>query len=305
MAVLGGNARLGIPKINPSPRPPGIKTALANHIAAKPRQPRIGVGNNVAAPKGLQQGLAGNTVVTPAPAAPAPTAPATVPATQTTPTDPFQSVVNPTGHFQVPTWTPQKPGEADPRDSTYWEHVTKLQGVDNPKYAEIEQAKTASDANYAQATQEAIHNHVLQERALGLSSISGGLESSGWLDRNQANQTTAYTNERSNASLTKSQEDQAFTTAIGALEEGWGIETAAELAAAGGRYTEHQGKEAGEGAPEGSAAPPGAATPPASNNKNNNNKNNKGNGSGGTSAPKADAPKNHFKIALGKARKAK
>ena len=187
------------------------------------------------------------------------------PPAPTQPTDPFKEAsasgttdTTPAkpGEFRIPAYTPA-PGQPDPRDATYWANVSKIKFNDEQAYAKSLQDQQESDTAYNDALQTAIRNRALQARQLGEQAIKGNLGASGWLDRNEAEQTSAYTQARSTAALTKEQEDQARAAARSALEQGFGIDVAAELAEAGHRYGENAGKEAETAEPE---APPSTGT---------------------------------------------
>jgi hypothetical protein len=259
--------RLGIPKVNQNPKPPTMKAALGNRIVAPQRGAKakaFGTAIRAAAPKStatgpsaaLQQAAAGIastnfsgvTGSTSAAAAETPAAPAPVN----------------TNPFAIPTYTPTN-GQPDPRDAEYWANLSKLAFNDQTEYSKDLQEQTVADSSYSSALQQAIQGRKVQERNLGENAISHNLSSSGYLDRTEGEQTRDYTQERANAALTKSQEDQARETARKALVEGFNIEAAAELAAAAGRYAEGQGKEAETGSPE--YTPASWATKPAANPK--------------------------------------
>ena len=212
------------------------------------------------------------------------------------------------GEFRIPSYTPA-PGQPDPRDATYWANVSKLQFNAQQEYGKSLQDQQESDTAYNDALQTAIRNRALQARQLGEQAIKGNLGASGWLDRNEAEQTTAYTQARSTAALSKEQEDQARLAARSALEQGFGIDVAAELAEAGSRYGENANKEAETAEPE-------APTPTAGSGKEKNMPKHPHQAVG-----KAEAVTSHsgpalgparvvkepsyFKAGLGKARKAK
>lgn len=256
MAIgLGRNRRLGIPKVNQNPRPPNERRAAVakRTIAAKPVRAAIGPARTAAKP----------------PTAPpattqlsAPPTPANQPVTAT-PTPQTQASASP---FQVPSYDAK--GGADPRDAAYWANLNKLLFTANQEYGQSLQEQTMADSAYQYAEQEALRNRAVQQRSLGENAIRGNLSASGWLNRNQTEQTTEYTSQRAQASLTRSQEDQARLAARQALAQGFSIDAAAELAAAGGRAAERAEREAleaaGEAGPESFSAPgSGKSTPVA------------------------------------------
>lgn len=300
-----GRARLAIPRVNQNPQPRIGRTqpVLRQQSGVAPAKPVARIGVSPAKP--LTTAQPSNTVQ-PATAAP-----------PTQPVDPFQTAAQaPTAygsHFQIPAYTPQA-GQPDPRDATYWTNVSKLRFEDEQKYGENLREQSMADSAYSDALQTAIRNRALQERTLGEEAIKGNLGASGWLDRNEGLQRAAYTQERSQASLTKSQEDQARLAAREALEQGFGIDAAGELAAAAGRYAAGSAgaskEEEPEAAPSTSSAKSGKSGGKSggkgrSGGGGNNQKGTGGSarGNGGTTAP---PPKpNPTKAALGKARKAR
>jgi hypothetical protein len=212
------NSRLGVPHLNRNQ--PHLKAGLANRIAA-PKPPR---------PVGAAQPLHTPQAQTP-----------TVPQTQSTPTDPLKAAAAPsappapapaaTDPFAI---SPSS-GPDDPRDATYWQNVTKLQFNDRNEYAKDLADQTTADSSYSAALQQAIQARATQERSLGESAIRGNLGSSGWLNRTQGEQVRDYTQERANASLSKSQEDAARLAARTALVQGFSLEEAQERAEAASR----------------------------------------------------------------------
>lgn len=289
-------ARLSIPKVNQNP---GVGAAHAFKMGLGPAMPTKFYGQ-------AQGNGMGPAMTTAQPSNTAATA-----STTSAPTDPFKVAAEPPvkpGEFRIPQWTPQKPGEADPRDATYWTNVAKLKFNDEQKYGENLREQSMADSSYNDALQTAIRNRATQQRELGENAIRGNLGASGWLDRNEALQTTAYTQDRAHASLSKEQEDQARQAARNALQEGWGIDTAAELAEAGGRYAAHS-KDAADKEEPGPAEAGGG----------------QGSGAAGSTKQRAGVGKAHaltqskgpgvgrsqvvnqpyYKAALGKARKAR
>jgi hypothetical protein len=240
------NSRLGVPHLNRNQ--PHLKAGLANRIAAPKPPPAVGAAKPLTTPQ-------------------APTA--TVPATQSTPTDPLKTVGDtkpnhikappapaPTDPFAI---TPSS-GPDDPRDATYWQNVTKLQFNDRNEYAKDLADQTTADTSYASALQQAIQARATQERTLGESAIKGNLGSSGWLNRTQGEQVRDYTQERANAALTKSQEDAARLAARTALVQGFSLEEAQERAEAAARRGAGAIAEAESGEPA-VASSPAAAVP--------------------------------------------
>ncbi len=214
--------------------------------------PRVGKARNVTGRAGLAQAVA----TSPHTKATTPAQPsnASAPTTQSQPVDPFQTAAQPSGErFSIPSYTPQ-PGQADPRDATYWSQLAKLKFEDEQEYSKVEQEQARANSNYAYATEQAIRNRLGQQRGLGEQAMRGNLGASGWLNRTEGEETTQYTAERAKAQLSKEQEDQARLAAMHALQEGWGIDSAALLAEAAGRYAAGAGAEAENGEPEPSAS---------------------------------------------------
>jgi len=231
-----------------------------------------------------------------------------VPATQSEPTDALATAATatpapvpkpPTGLFDVPAYTG---GGADPRDATYWANIAKLKFNAEQEYGKDLQEQQRADTDYGSAAQEALRNRLVGQRTLGENAIRQNLSNSGWLDRNEAEDTTAYTQDRAHAQLNKTEEDQARAAARTALQQGFSLEAAAELAATAGRYAQAQ-QEAAEraeaiaAANAANAAASGGA-PPASQQ-----------GPWPGNWPSAPAIQNKpispYKIALGKGKKAK
>lgn len=241
MAIGLSNARLAIPRVNQNPKPPTLKQGLANRIVAKPG------AIAQAKPVATSTSQPTNTVATtPGSTSAAAAAPVAAPTPAPASSDPFA----------VPTYTPTA-GTPDPRDATYWSNLAKLRFTDSTEFAKIGAEQTSADSDYNSALQQAIQNRATQERQLGESAIKSNLSASGWLDRSQGEQVRNYTQERSNASLTKEQQDAARTAARQALVEGYGVDSAAELGAAAARSAEGQAKEAESGAPESTPPPNG------------------------------------------------
>lgn len=324
MAIgIGGGrvARLGIPRVNPNPRPPNGGTAAPMRAAlgARLAKPKIGLGPGHPARPPRPIGIGPAKPVGPSPATtPAARGNAAAPAAptpQSAPVDPFKQAAESQGSsnpFQVPSYTPQA-GEADPRDAAYWTNLSKLMFNDQQAYSQDLREQTEADTAYNSALQQAIQNRSVQERQLGENALKAGLTASGWHDRTEAEQTRSYTQERANAALTKEQQDQARLAAREALVQGFGIDAAAELAAAAGRYGERQREEAAKGPGEPSA--PSAPAKPAGagkgggkggGGKGKGKGGGKGPGNGGTTAPRSAGPShNPYKAALAKARKAR
>lgn len=169
----------------------------------------------------------------------------TVPATQSAPADPMQSVASsapaapkpPSGLFDIPTFTPQN-GQPDPRDASYWSNLAKLRFSSEQQYAQGLAEQQRSDTDYADQLAQAIRNRAIQQRGLGEDAIRGNLGASGWLNRNEAEQTTAYTQERSHAQRAKAEEDQMRTAAQRAILQQFQLEAGDLLSEAGLRYAE-------------------------------------------------------------------
>jgi hypothetical protein len=166
----------------------------------------------------------------------------------------------PTGLFDIPAYTG---AGADPRDATYWANVAKLKFNAEQEYGKDLQEHLLADTVYGFAAQEALRNRLLGQRTLGENAIRQNLGNSGWLDRNEAEDTTAYAQDRAHAQLNKTEEDQARAAARTALQQGFSLEAAAELAAAAGRYAQAQ-QEAAERAEAIAAANAAAASAGAS-----------------------------------------
>lgn len=302
-AIAGARkARLSIPRVQ-LPKNPQQRVGRGH----KPYSPRSGLAQRVVAPA--------------PPASPSATTPAqssnAVPSTQSEPTAPLSNApsappaATPKGLFDLPAYTPS--GE-DPRDASYWANVSKLKFSAEQDYAKTQLEQQRADTSYNDALQTAIRNRAGQQRTLGENAIRGNLSASGWLDRNEAEDTTAYTQERSSAQLGKTEEDAAREATRKAIQQGFSLDAAAELGEAAARLAQRRQEEAensegiGSGgeeetpaasrawtgdAPTGKAAGPFRA--PTS-------KKHKSSGSGGTSyvAPKNTAAR----AALSKRRKA-
>lgn len=269
MAIGLSNARLAIPKVNQNPRPPKLSNAkpLATKLVANRGVKPVG---SIAKPSpALTQAAAnigsanfsgvaaagsapGSTSAAAAASSPAPaaTAPAAAPAPSTE-------------RFAIPSWTPAVAGEPDPRDASYWANLAKLKFTDEQEFNKAGEEETKSNANYSFAVQQALAGRKVQERELGENAIKGNLGASGWLNRNEAEQTETFTNKQAHESLSHEEELHAFNTARKALEEGFGIEAAQEMAEAGGRYAAGHKAEAEEGEPEYAEEPGSPAAPSA------------------------------------------
>lgn len=219
MAALGQRrrARLAIPRVN---------------------RPRVGPAHRIG-----RAGLAQSVVAAKSPATTSAQPSNTVPSTQSAPADPLAATSQsttaaapPISPFTVPAWSPKNPGEADPRDATYWAQLAKLKFDDEQRDRELGEAQSRSDLDYGDATRTALRNRMSQQRSLGESAMQSNLGASGWLNRNEAEQTAAYTEERQHATLTKEQEDHARAAARAALAQGFTIDAAALLAEAAGRF---------------------------------------------------------------------
>lgn len=290
-------ARLSIPKVN--------------------KNPRIGVGQMRRPAGAPRRALANRAVAARPTAATAPaqaTAGPAVPTTQSEPTAPLATAAPPTpapapqpsaGKFDIPAYAGSGP---DPRDATYWANVAKLKFNTEQEYGKSLQEQQRSDTDYGFAVQTALRNRTQGQRTLGENAIRQNLGNSGWLDRNEAEDTTAYTQDRAHAQLNKSEEDQARAAARTALQQGFSLEAASELAAAAGRYAQAQ-QEAAEraeaiaaanaAAAEGGPAPSGGVSGYTGTGGyikpwNDGGKKGSGTGSGGTTAPK----NNPYKEAL-------
>lgn len=254
MAQKLGNARLAVPKVNQNPRVVGNgmvaprKKALANRRAAP-------AGGSIATGRSLATSTAQATN-------------AATPSTQSAPTDPFQSAAapaapaGPPGLFDLPSYTPQN-GQ-DPRDATYWANVAKLKFSSEQEYSRNLLEQTRADTDYGVAAQAAIRNRAIQQRGLGEDSMRGNLGASGWLNRNEAEQTTNYTEDRAAAARGKEREDQDRTAAQKAILQSFGLDAASLLGEAGGRYAESTALRAQNEEPlVGIEAAPAAAGAPA------------------------------------------
>lgn len=228
-------ARLSIPKVQ-RPKHPGQR-----------QQPALGRNRSAYSPRA---GLAQRVVATPpASSATTPAQPsnAAVPQTQSTPTAPLSEAPKapsaPKGLFDLPAYSPQA-GQEDPRDASYWANVSKLKFSAEQDYASNLQEQQMADTGYNDALQTAIRNRATGQRTLGENAIRGNLSNSGWLDRNEAEDTTAYTQERSFAQLTKTQEDSAREATRKAIQQGYSLDAAAELGEAAARYAARKQEEA-------------------------------------------------------------
>lgn len=274
MPAIGNRARLGIPKVNVAPRVSAPKVALKNRA----RKPVRGQTQTIQPVPGSKSD----------PVSPVATANASAPVTPVAPATPSAASDNP---FQIPAYS----GANDPRDATYWAAANKLVFNSQQEYNNNLREQANADASYNMALKLAIQNRALQERNLGLANLSNGLTASGYHDRTDAQQTTDYLNERAQAELSKSQEDQARAAAKKALIEGFGIDHAALMAEAAGRYDAAKANEAQSGAPE---TPAEQVAKKAANAK-------KGKGKSSTPKVGISANKPLPKIAVGKAKKVK
>lgn len=253
-----GNARLAIPRVNQNPRPPRVSQGhvARGSVGIAPNRPlrpaKVAIGNAVA-------------VQTPATSTSQPSNAVATPATQTSPVDPLTSTpapAQPTGLFDLPAYTPAA-GQPDPRDATYWSNLAKLKFTDEQEYSKGLAEQTIADTGYAQAVQAAIQARKGQQRELGEAAIKGNLGASGWLDRNEAEQTSNYTTQRANATQEKSQQDLARQNAQAAILQSFGIDAGGLFSDAGGRFAEAQERAAGQEEPivgvNGAAAAPGGS----------------------------------------------
>lgn len=213
-----------------------------------PQAPRLGQRKPVYHQHaGLAQRVVAKATPSPAttPAQPSNAAAPSIPATQSTPTDPLANTSPapkaPGGLFDLPSYS--GPGE-DPRDAQYWANLAKLRFGAEQKYSEGLREQQMADTGYNDALQTAIRNRSQQQRGLGESAIRSNLSSSGWLDRSEAEDTTAYTQERSHAQLQKTEEDAAREAARKAVREGYSLDAASELAEAAGRLAQRKQQEA-------------------------------------------------------------
>lgn len=251
MAIGLSNARLAIPRVNQNPKPPVLRNGglTAPKAAAKSRTSPV-VGNAQVAQKrpSLANAVALKSATTAQPSNTVATTPGSTSAAAATPAP--APTTAPGELFKIPTWTPSSPGEADPRDSSYWANVAKLKFTDEQEYQKTLGEEAASNSGYNLALQQAIRARGGQERELGENAIKGNLSASGWLNRNQAEQATTYAEERGAASRGHEGETQAFAAARTALQQGFGLEAAQELAEAAGRRAEAAGEETEKGAAE-------------------------------------------------------
>jgi hypothetical protein len=229
-------ARLSIPKVQ-RPKRPGQR-----------QQPALGRNRSAYSPRA---GLAQRVVAPPSPASRAttqaqPSNAATL-QTESTPTAPLSEASKapaappaPKGLFDLPAYS----GGEDPRDATYWANVSKLKFSAEQDYSKGLLEQQMADTGYNDALQTAIRNRATQQRGLGENAIRGNLSASGWLDRNEAEDTTAYTQDRAYAQLTKSQEDAGREAARKAILQGYSLDAAAELAEAASRYAQRKQEEA-------------------------------------------------------------
>jgi hypothetical protein len=265
MAIGLSNARLAIPKVNQNPKPPRLGTAKPVSrlvgIKGSPQVPQVnqaGGSNRATSLNPLTKAIAAKSAAT-APASPTNVATSTG-STSAVAAAPASTAAPSAERFAIPTWTPSTTGEPDPRDSTYWANLAKLKFTDEQAYAKSLGEESASDSSYNLALQQAVRGRGVQERELGENAIKGNLSASGWLGRNQAEQSTDYAEERGAAARGHEGEQQAFAAARDALQQGFGIEAAQELAEAAGRRAEGGAEETEKGAPE--ASPVAAALGP-------------------------------------------
>lgn len=227
-------ARLGIPRVQRPRHPQAPRLGQRKPVYNQ----RAGLAQRVVA-----QSASPSTATTQA--QPSNAAAPSIPATQSTPTDPLASAPPapkaPTGLFDLPSYS--GPGE-DPRDATYWANVAKLRFGAEQKYSEGLREQQMADTGYNDALQTAIRNRSQQQRGLGESAIRSNLSASGWLDRSEAEDTTAYTQERGHAQLAKTEEDAAREAARKAVREGYSLDAASELAEAAGRLAQRKQEEA-------------------------------------------------------------
>lgn len=223
-------ARLSIPRVQ-RPRHPGVsrgrraytpRSGLAQRVVAKPS---LALATTQAQPSG-----------------------AAVPATQSTPTAPLSEAPKavsapspPSGLFDLPAYSGN--GE-DPRDAAYWSHVSKLKFSAEQDYAKTQLEQQRSDTDYNDALQTAIRNRATEQRTLGENAIRGNLSASGWLDRNEAEDTLGYTQERAHAQLNKTEEDAAREATRKAILQGYTLDAAAELGEAAARLAQRKREEA-------------------------------------------------------------
>lgn len=258
-------ARLAIPRVQQNPKPPVLRNG--GLTAPKSAAPKGPVAPHKPGPTVISQGLQNRRASQPSAAfkqaannisntnfsgvTPVGSTPGSTSAAAAAP------AAGPEELFKIPSWTPSSPGEADPRDSSYWANVAKLKFTDEQAYQKTLGEESASNSGYNLALQQAIRGRGVQERELGENAIKGNLGASGWLGRNQAEQSTTYAEERGAAARGHEGEQQAFVAARKALQQGFGIEAAQELAEAAGRRAELAGEETESGAPE--VAPVAAA----------------------------------------------
>lgn len=260
--------KLSIPKVNQNPRPP----RLANRIVAR-NQPAKALGGGKPKGLGTTYTAGGPGMIVRPSAAPAATstaqasnaAPAVPGSTSSAAVVPAATPPPSSERFAIPTWNPTTAGEQDPRDASYWANLAKLRFNDEQEYRQNEEGEAKENSDYNYALQQAIQNRHVQERQLGEGAIRGNLSASGWLNRTQAEQEGAYTSDRSHALFSHEHELHAFNAAKKALEEGFGIDAATQLAEAVGRRSEREELRAlkGEGETEdsgGSGSGASAAT---------------------------------------------
>ena len=102
---------------------------------------------------------------------------------------------NPTAALSFSSFTP-KPGEADPRDATYWSNVSNLLFNTQRQQSEGLLAQQRSTLDYQRGLGDMQTDRGREQRGLAEEAMRGGLANSGWLNRADSEDTYDFLRQR-------------------------------------------------------------------------------------------------------------
>jgi hypothetical protein len=242
--------RLAIPKVNPNPRPPNERKPQPSAYTP-PQAPTYeppqgnGQGNATSTQQSRIDKLLGKYVKE----ANMPTVPGPPTQTALTADQVRNSLTNgATSALGLSSFQPSQ-GQPDPRTPDYWRNVNNLLFNTQSRIASLNLEGQRETLDQGKVMGDMATNRGYQQRGLGEEAMRSGLANSGWLSRNEAEDSTAYLRdvEDTNTRYDRSRADRATSVSQAIQDYISGEGDAASSAL--GDYLSSQEAQAQEGNP--------------------------------------------------------
>lgn len=155
---------------------------------------------------------------------------------------------------------PAAPVAPDPRDSTYWQNLAKLQFTRNQQQAQLTQEQAYADTDFAEAVRRRLGQKVEDVQNIRQGANREGLFYSGQLGKRQGDYEVDFQRREADAQTAYTRANAAREAARQALAEGYSLDEAAAMAEAVDRQSARD--LASPPDPPGAAAAPPAAVAP-------------------------------------------